>query len=107
LSALTNILQNRNTKPGGWVEFQDFDPRCYSNDESLKPDSRVVEWIGLILEASRKAGREPCPGPWLEGWMRKAGFGGVTHKFMKVPIGTWPKKRKLVGGGTPPESGMR
>ena len=107
LNTLTNILQNRNTKPGGWVEFQDFDLQYYSDDNSLKSDSKVVEWIGLILEASRKAGREPCPGPWLEGWVRKAGFVGVAHESMKVPIGTWPKKRELVGGGTPLESGMR
>jgi len=86
----------RHTKPGGLVEFQDYDLQYYSRDGSLKSDSSMAKWINLILEAARKAERDPCPGPSLESWVRDAGFTEIHHEKMQLPIGTWPKDKKLV-----------
>jgi len=83
------------TKPGGWVEFQDFDLNLYSEDGTLKPDSYLLKQVGLTQEACRKIQREPCPGPLLEGWVREAGFSDVTHKSFKMPLGMWPQDKKL------------
>jgi hypothetical protein len=33
--------------------------------------------------------------------VRGAKFENVAHESMKVPIGMWPRKPELVGGGTP------
>ncbi|KAI9773254.1 MAG: hypothetical protein M1839_002166, partial [Geoglossum umbratile] len=79
------------TKPGGWVEFQDFDLQYYSEDGSLRPDHNLYRWISDLLEASTLAGREPCPGPKLEGWVRGAGFQNVHHEKRVLPVGGWPK----------------
>ncbi|EON65751.1 hypothetical protein W97_04990 [Coniosporium apollinis CBS 100218] len=85
----------RFTKPGGWAEFQDFDLQYYSEDGSLKPEHQVLAWINNLLGASRKAGREPCPGPQLEKWMKDAGYKNIHHERLKLPIGTWPKDKYL------------
>ncbi|KAK4151117.1 S-adenosyl-L-methionine-dependent methyltransferase [Chaetomidium leptoderma] len=84
-----------NLKPGGWAEFQDFDLQYYSEDGSLKDDSHTLKWITALLEAANKLGREPCTGPRLDGWVRDAGFTKVTHQRFRVPIGAWPKDRRM------------
>ncbi|KAL2137362.1 hypothetical protein VTI74DRAFT_3302 [Chaetomium olivicolor] len=89
----------RNVNPGGWVEFQDYDLQCYSEDGSLKPESNMMAWTNLFLEAARKTGREPSPGPRLERWVRDAGFINVKHEVFRFPVGPWPKdpRLKMVG----------
>lgn len=44
-----------------------------------------------MTEACEKIGREPCPGPRLEGWVKDAGFVDIVHRWFKLPIGPWPK----------------
>ncbi|GME22706.1 Methyltransferase type 11 [Neofusicoccum parvum] len=82
-----------NLEPGGWAEFQDFDLLYYSDDETMNPDTEIYKWIRLILEASRKNGRDPCPGPKLEGWLKEQGFVNVHHERIKFPIGPWAKDK--------------
>ena len=83
----------KHIRPGGFVEFQDFDMLFYSEDGTLKESSNASKWIQMIVGANRHAGREPSPGPKLEGWMRDAGFEDiVSHKF-KIPIGPWAKDK--------------
>ena len=54
-----------------------------------------MKWIRTLLDAARQIGREPCPGPRLEEWVRAAGFENVTHRKVRLPIGPWPKDPKL------------
>ncbi|KAK8237765.1 methyltransferase domain-containing protein [Phyllosticta capitalensis] len=82
-----------NLEPGGWAEFQDFDLLYYSDDDSMNPNTEIYKWIMLWLEASRKIGRDPRPGPQLEGWMKEQGFVNVRHERIKFPIGPWPKDK--------------
>ncbi|KAI9813029.1 MAG: hypothetical protein M1832_006420 [Thelocarpon impressellum] len=90
----------QNTKPGGYAEFQDFDLQYYSEDGSMTAESSISRWINLLLDAARQTGRDPCPGPKLEGWFRDAGFTDIHHVRSKLPIGRWPKDKtlKTVGG---------
>jgi len=81
--------------PDGWVEFQDWDLRWYSEDESLKPDSALAKWLDLLIEASKKMGRDHLPGGKLEGWVRDAGFTEVHHQKFRIPVGRWPKDNRL------------
>ena len=85
--------------PGGTAEFQDFDLVYYSEDGSLKEEHDVQKWITELLQASRNFGRNPCPGPKLEGLMKDAGFENVTVHMFKLPIGPWPKDSHLVSEG--------
>lgn len=91
----------RNTSPGGWVEFQDFDLRTYTQDNSAAPDNKVVEFFKLIMEACEKFGRMASPGENLKTWVEEAGFVNVQDKVVKLPIGPWPKDEQLVRKGTP------
>ncbi|KAH0543389.1 hypothetical protein FGG08_002247 [Glutinoglossum americanum] len=87
----------KHTKPGGWAEFQDFDVQYHTDDGSLKPEHHISKWLAGLIEAAKKVGREPSPGPLLGGWLRDAGFANVTTERFPLPIGTWPKDPSLVG----------
>lgn len=82
-------------KPGGWAEFQDFNLQYYSEDGSLTKDHKTLIWINTLLDAANQMGREPSPGPRLEGFLQDAGFQRVQHYRFKIPIGPWAKDPHL------------
>jgi hypothetical protein len=85
------------TKPGGWVEFQDFDTRFYtSTNGEFTKDNVIGQWADRIADGLRKFGVEPDPGPQIENWVKEAGFINVTAKTLPFPVGTWPKDKILV-----------
>jgi SAM-dependent methyltransferase len=85
-----------NVRPGGWVEFQDFDVALYSEDDSYHPSSDLAKYMQLLMDSARKAGKEPRTGPKLEQWVRDAGFQNITHQKFKLPLGLWPKDKRQV-----------
>ncbi|KAF2258124.1 S-adenosyl-L-methionine-dependent methyltransferase [Lojkania enalia] len=83
-------------KPGGWVEFQDFDTRFYtSSGGEFNSESIIAEWADKLADGVRKFGIEPDPGPRIEGWVKEAGFANVVAKTLPFPVGTWPKDKRL------------
>ncbi|OHW96818.1 methyltransferase domain-containing protein [Colletotrichum incanum] len=86
---IQNIYNNLN--PGGWVEFQDYDISFHSDDGTLTDKHHTDKWSKLLLQACEMAGRDPCPGPKLEGWVKSTGFVDVVHQKFKLPVGPWPK----------------
>ena len=84
------------TKPGGWVEFQDFDYFYFSDDGSLTQDHAISQWIRLLQHASldlRK--KDACPGPKLYNYMKDAGFVNMKQEVFRIPIGPWPANKDL------------
>jgi SAM-dependent methyltransferase len=79
-----------NLKPGGWVEFQDWDCMIDSQDGSVKPESALWRWSQLCTDRIGKIA-SLRPGPDLEGWVRGAGFENVVVQKVRIPLGTWPK----------------
>ena len=69
-----------------------------SDDGSLE-NTTMKQWTDTLPQAGRMLGREPCPGPKLEGWIRDAGFENIVVKVYKLPIGPWAKdpQFKLIG----------
>jgi trans-aconitate methyltransferase len=86
----------QHVKPGGWVEFQDFNLTLHSEDGSYKPESDMAKYTFLLTDAARKAGKEASPGPKLEQWVREAGFQNVVHQKYKIPLGPWAKDKQQV-----------
>ena len=84
------------TKPGGYAEFQDFELTYYSEDGSMGPERAVAKWASTLLKACDDFGRTPNPGSKLEGWLKDAGYQGVTAQKYRIPIGPWAKDKHLV-----------
>jgi hypothetical protein len=68
----------------------------YSSDGSLSDDNPLRTWNMDIIKAAKMIGREPNPGPLLAGLLRDAGFVSVKEEVYRLPIGTWPRDKKLV-----------
>ncbi|KAF2713866.1 S-adenosyl-L-methionine-dependent methyltransferase [Pleomassaria siparia CBS 279.74] len=84
------------TKPGGWVEFQDFDTGFYtSTNGEYSRDGIIGQWADKIADGLRKFGVEPDPGAKIENWVREAGFTNIVAKTLPFPVGTWPKDKTL------------
>ncbi|KAG5296669.1 hypothetical protein I7I48_05565 [Histoplasma ohiense] len=86
------------TKPGGWVEFHDWDTHPYSVDGSLT-GTDLEHYYNVVLAAFIKQGYYTQPGKHLEQWITDAGFVNVHVKKYRVPLGTWAKggKNKRMG----------
>ena len=96
VSFLTLNISNRHTKPGGWVEFKDWDLHIVSSDDSLSKDSYLYQYHKLMVGAIETMHREYAPGPKLKKWAEEAGYVNVTETIIPLPIGMWPKNKKLV-----------
>ncbi|KAF4875852.1 Secondary metabolism regulator LAE1 [Colletotrichum siamense] len=81
----------KNLNPGGWVEFQDYNIKFLTDDDTLNEDHFASQWNKNLMEACNAAGRNPNPGYDLEKWVKEAGFVDVVVRKFKLPMGTWPK----------------
>ena len=61
------------TKPGGWIEFEDWDLNVYSDDGTLTVDHAFKRLHTLFIEACDVMGRVGSPGQQLKGWIEAAG----------------------------------
>ncbi|KAH9830395.1 S-adenosyl-L-methionine-dependent methyltransferase [Teratosphaeria destructans] len=82
-------------KPGGYIEFVDHNVPPVSDDGTLAPDSSIVKFYNLLIDAGKKAGRDLNASTHWENEARDAGFVNVTDRIVKAPIGTWPKNARL------------
>jgi len=80
--------------PGGFVEFTDYD-LTYRSDDGTLNNTTLKQWGDDMPRAGRLHGREPCPGLYLEQWVRNAGFTEIVHKVYKLPVGPWPADQHL------------
>ncbi|KAL1998172.1 hypothetical protein VTN02DRAFT_6720 [Thermoascus thermophilus] len=85
----------RHLKPGGWVEFQDTTNRLYSEDGTLDPDNHVLKLMNGLIDACGRIGIPGDFAPRIKGELERAGFVRVQEKIFKVPVGPWPKDRRL------------
>ncbi|KAL1995838.1 hypothetical protein VTN49DRAFT_704 [Thermomyces lanuginosus] len=84
----------RSVKPGGWVEFQDWDGYPTSEDGSHN-GTAIKRYYDEVYGAFEKAGYEVRPGPKLEQWFKDAGFVNISVKKLAIPYGVWPKDPHL------------
>ncbi|KAK5653287.1 hypothetical protein OQA88_9186 [Cercophora sp. LCS_1] len=85
-------------KPGGW--FQQCEPNIELRvDNPAVPfgeDHVFKQWAQLFYSAGDKIGREfRVDADRLRGYAEGAGFEGVVTKKYKLPIGAWPKDKRL------------
>ncbi|KDB27304.1 hypothetical protein H109_00881 [Trichophyton interdigitale MR816] len=82
------------TKPGGWVEFQDWDGTIRSDDDTLK-GTHLFQLQETVKEAFIEMGINANPGAECGSWLKDVGFTNITTQKYKVPLGTWPKDKHL------------
>jgi hypothetical protein len=90
------LTLNSRTKPGGWTEFKDWDMTLFSSDDSVPHDSYTYKYHQLLYEALDIIKRTYKPGPSLRKWAQEAGYVNITEDILPVPVGLWPKDKKLV-----------
>ena len=98
-------MENRSVKPGGWVEFQDWDGYPLSEDGSLK-DTGLERYYNEVYGAFEEAGYEVPPGIKLETWLKDSGFVNIHVTKLIIPHGVWPKDLHLVSLSLPPKSSI-
>ena len=80
----------RCTKPGGWVEIQEYDAWIYSEDDpELERASYVKKWLQYIDEASAKFGKRLNVAAEQKQKVINAGFINVHEDIYKV---NWDEK---------------
>lgn len=82
-------------KPGGWLEMQEFDVWFRSEEGELPADSKIMEWQQYLDQASLMFGKRLNIANQFKEKMIGVGFEDVRDDIIKVPIGAWPKDRRL------------
>jgi hypothetical protein len=82
-------------KPGGWIQLASTIPGALTDDDSIPPDSGYVESGRLYYEIAEKMGAPlDAPRAWAE-QMRAAGFVNLQVVVYKLPMGPWPRSKRL------------
>ncbi|CAO2657158.1 Nn.00g032840.m01.CDS01 [Neocucurbitaria sp. VM-36] len=91
------LLQQAYThlKPGGWIQLASTIPGALTDDDSIPPNSGYVESGRLYFEIAAKMGAPlDAPRGWAE-QMRNVGFKNVQDEVYKLPMGPWPRSKRL------------
>ena len=70
--------------------------KFYTTNGEFTPGCHLDRWTDEVIEGIKKFKLEPEPGPKLEGWVRDAGFENIHQRLLPIPVGQWPKDKKLV-----------
>lgn len=78
-------------RPGGWIQLASSYPLLRSDDDTLPPNSALLEITDSFIEISEKAGASVHA---LREWKHQltdAGFINVADVVLKIPMNGWPK----------------
>jgi hypothetical protein len=78
------------------MECADLDITFYTGSGQYTEDCPAGKWSRLLSQGLEMLGMEPRPCQKLEGWMRDAGFRNITYRRFTIPLGPWPKDKKMV-----------
>ncbi|KAI9810834.1 MAG: hypothetical protein M1827_006041 [Pycnora praestabilis] len=84
----------RYTKPGGWMESQEWFPSVYCDDATMFPDWPFAEWSKYSDDAAMRLGRPLRIANKLKRWYEEAGFVDVHEEVYKMPLNPWPKDQR-------------
>ncbi|KAL1995497.1 hypothetical protein VTN49DRAFT_1684 [Thermomyces lanuginosus] len=84
-----------NLRPGGWFELQEYETLIMSDDDTINQAVALRQWADLLNNASEKFGKPMLDCVKHRQRMIDAGFVDVQQETYKVPMGTWPKDRRL------------
>ncbi|DAA78596.1 TPA_exp: Uncharacterized protein A8136_4572 [Trichophyton benhamiae CBS 112371] len=82
-------------KPGGRIEVSEARAHFCCDDDTFPEDSKTRHWLNEFDRISHSCGREFDVFPFFAGWLRDGGFIEVEETEKVMPLGTWPKDKKL------------
>ncbi len=90
----------RSLRPGGWVENHEFNLAFTSDDGTLSPTGPTVRWCQLMNEGFSKMGTDGHLYPeQMKRQMEQIGYVNCQVIPVKMPIGPWPKNKRLRQAG--------
>lgn len=85
-----------------------MDIELITDDNSFPPDSAMQSWARLAVEGAANMGLNMrVPSTQIKTWMEGAGFEDVTIVDLKLPLGPWPKEKRLKEAGSAEWLSMR
>ncbi|KAF8457878.1 S-adenosyl-L-methionine-dependent methyltransferase [Kalaharituber pfeilii] len=89
----------KKTKPGGYIEFQDYGSELFLHDGTQlgkSPDEPPVgQFFYYVTTAGEKQGRQMVVARGTKERLEKAGFVDVEEHLAIWPLGPWPKDKRL------------
>lgn len=83
-------------KPGGTLEFAEFGLGWECMDGTFDPSGACATWTSNFHQIAYEVlGMDFDPIPKMQGWMLDAGFENVAIADEIVPVGPWPRDRRL------------
>lgn len=89
----------RHIKPGGWVEQVELSSVMRSEDGSIPDGSAIQRWTGIFDDIGDKLGITFRAAESAYPAITEAGFINITERIIKVPLGPWPKDKRLKSWG--------
>ncbi|KAK4541438.1 hypothetical protein LTR36_008039 [Oleoguttula mirabilis] len=85
--------------PGGYLELVDLTNPPQSDDDTMPENSQLGKFFEALTDGCAKVGRDVhVPRKWRP-LLQDAGFVNIEERVFKVPIGGWPKDRKMKEAG--------
>ncbi|KAH7177019.1 S-adenosyl-L-methionine-dependent methyltransferase [Dactylonectria macrodidyma] len=85
----------RALKPGGWIEVQELRFVLECDDGTLRPDSQVLDFLNNVKDGLAAFNVDLLGMEKNQQRIRDAGFVRIDEQVLKVPLGVWPRDRKL------------
>jgi ubiquinone/menaquinone biosynthesis C-methylase UbiE len=83
------------TKPGGYMESQEFMLTPYCDDGTMPHDWPFGEWTKYVEQAAVEGDKPLKIANKLKRWYEEVGFVDVQEKIFKLPLGMWPRDPHL------------
>jgi hypothetical protein len=85
-------MTTRCLKPAGYIEHIEFSP---GTEEQGSSPGDEGNWGKEGIEAGERTGRTFVVMYHMYDWIRESGFQDVVEKRYQLPLGPWPKDKKL------------
>jgi metalloendopeptidase OMA1, mitochondrial len=101
LTSYRNLIRTsrRYLKPGdGWLELHELHTQPQCDDGTMPKDWKFTEWEEKVHFASKSKIRPARPvrvAQHLQHWMEECGYVDVSQLIFKIPLGPWPRDKKL------------
>lgn len=90
----------RHTAPGGYIELQEMDYMGVIQPTSRNPGTSFHTWCTEQGKAAMKVGVNlRTSAGFMKDSLEQAGFVDITVREFKLPIGPWPKQKRLRDAG--------